>query len=77
MHVFRIVLKDKTKEGDNGFLDLIATPETSLVNFSQSVKASGGVCNEGLAVPYENILFVQRLDIPDPEGINAPAMGRA
>lgn len=77
MHVFRVTLKEKNAQGGFVHVDLNATPETSLTAFGQAIKAQGGVCNEYVAVPYENILFVLRMDVPDPEGINAPAMGSA
>jgi hypothetical protein len=77
MHVFRIILKERNKDGAQTFVDLAATPETSLVTFGQAIKAQGGVCNEMVAVPYENILFVIRMNVPGPEGINAPVMGSA
>ena len=77
MHVFRVVLKNKNDAGGQTHVDLNSTPETSLVSFAQAIKAQGGVCNEFVAVPYDNILFVLRLDVPDPTGINAPAQGSA
>ena len=76
MHVFRVVLKDKNKDGGQQSVDLAASPEHSLTAFAQAIKAQGGVANEAVVIPYENILFVLRMDLPD-TGINAPAAGSA
>ncbi|MEY2875363.1 MAG: hypothetical protein RLZZ373_2734 [Pseudomonadota bacterium] len=75
MHVFRVTLKGRDEKGAFSYVDLPTSPETSLVVFSQAVKAGGGVCNEAVAIPYENILYVARMDVTEPTGIYSPARG--
>ena len=76
MHVFRVVLKDKNKDGGSTYVDLPTSPEVSLVQFARAIKIEQGVCNEAVAIPYENILYAFRTNVED-TGINAPAAGSA
>ena len=77
MQIFRMVLKDKLKEFQNCTLDVTVAEGQSMMQFAQQIKSMGGFVNETVAVPYENILFVLLLDVVEPQGINAPAMGSA
>ena len=76
MHIFRITLKERNDKNGFVYADLPVDAHVSLVNFAQAIKAQGGVCNENLAIPYENILMVHRV-VQGGSGIDAPVMGSA
>ena len=46
------------------------------MQFARAIKIEQGVCNEAVAIPYENILYAFRTNVED-TGINAPAAGSA
>ena len=77
MQIFRMVLKDKAEGPKNTFIDVTVIEGQSLPTFSQMIKSHGGFANDTVAVPYENILLVMRLDVEDPLGIDAPTAGSA